>query len=36
MLKAIREQDWDTAQTLSRQVLIANPDDPELITKVAL
>ena len=36
MLKAINEQDWDTAQTLSRQVLIANPDDPELITKVAL
>ena len=36
MLIAIREQDWDTAQKLSRQVLIANPDDPELITKVAL
>ncbi|MDA8696870.1 FG-GAP-like repeat-containing protein [Rhodopirellula sp.] len=36
MLRAIRSNDWETAEQYSKQVLIANPDDPDLITKVAL
>ena len=36
MLSAIQNNDWDTAAQLSKQVLIANPEDADLITKVAL
>lgn len=36
MLAAIKRDDWETASKLSKEVLIANPDDAELITQVAL
>ena len=36
MLTAIQLGDWETAKKLSTQVLIAHPDDADLITQVAL